>query len=300
MEKQDDHFVEFAKEIEADIIKLCNLRQMDTSITKEAFQEQYLVNIEQREHIENKYNLDIRTKIYEYMMKHSYWKRRLDGIAFMDVFDECIRKYKPQGKFFLSLFINQYSLRTQDQKSYLAENKKMTSEDYIDSRDSVFKNAEQLEINTDDDGDDTYKVSQVDKKDFKEYKENDAVKNNDIMLTLYKIAYNKISEKDLSYLRCFFMINGLCEDLPADELDDEYLDKKLYIEQQALTDHYLAEYRNAKSESSKNIQQKAFLKAKYTEAIVKKYGLKPDTIRKKFKSIQNVLTEIGAQFKLNK
>ena len=80
----------------------------------------------------------------------------------------------------------------------------------------------------------------------------------------------------------------------------EWMVQKLYIEQQALTDHYLAEYRKAKSESSKNIQQKAFLKAKYTEAIVKKYGLKPDTIRKKFKSIQNVLTEIGAQFKLNK
>ena len=287
MENLDAQYKRRAQEIENDIIKLCNLRQMATSISKEEFQEQYSVDIKQREHIEHKYNLDVRTKIYEFLMNHPKWKNRLDSIKFMDVFDECIKKYQPQGSYFLSLFINQYSLRMQDVK------KGTYVEKYIDEKDSVFNHAESINIDTNNDEEATNKISPLDKKSQQDYYNDTIAKDNGIIFELYKTTINKLNKKDIPYLRCYFTVTALSNGLLFEDLGGDYLDQDLYIEQQGLTSNYLKEYEQKKAASGKNIQKRAFLKDKYTSAIVKKYGLQPDTIRKKFKIIQKLLTEIG-------
>ena len=296
MENLDVQYKQRAQEIENDIIKLCNLRQMATSVSKEEFQEQYSVDIKQREHIEHKYNLDVRTKIYEFLMNHPKWKNRLDGIKVMDVFDECLRKYTPQGSFFLSLFMSQYSLRMRDVK------KGTDADNYIDDKDSFFgpdKNTVRFDIEINNNEKASKEVSTVDKYVANEYsRTQNAIAASEYIEASYAKAYAKMGKKDLPYLRYYFTVNALSIDFPVDLLTNDYLDRDFFTEQLEQKKIIIQEYERERIATGKNLQKIAFLKKKYTAAIAKKYNLKSDTIRKKFNEIHNILTEIGAQFNI--
>ena len=58
---------------------------------------------------------------------------------------------------------------------------------------------------------------------------------------------------------------------------------------------YLAEYDRERRATGKIIQEKAWLKQKYMQAMAERLGVKPDTLRKKQKKIQALLTEILCQ-----
>lgn len=284
MSKLDEQFEYKAQEIEKDIIKLCNLRQIDKSISKEAFQKQYSVDIKQREHIEHKYNLDVRTKIYEFLMNHPKWKNRLDGIKVMDVFDECLKKYKPQGSYFLSLFMSQYSLRMQDTRN----------DSYIDEKDSVFNYADSINIDTNGDEKVSKRKSSIDEQSKQNF-------FND-MLSDYSYLYetvNKELSQDLRpYLKYFVTVNALLTGYSDDSIDDSYIDREFFFAQSTLTDKYMQEYEQ-ETALGKNKQIKAFLKGRYFAAVADIFDLSPDYTRKIFKKIQNEITRIGMQLHLS-
>ena len=222
------------------------------------------------------------------MMKHPTWKRRLDGISFMDVFDECIRKYKPQGKYFLSLFFNQYSLRIQDKKRYLAENKNMTAEDYIDSRDSVFENAESINIDTNDDEKRSKRKSPLDEQSKRNF-------FNDMLLDygyLYQKLSGKLSSGIVPYLKYYITVKALLARYPAENVSDDYMDKEFFLAQASMTDKYMQEYERERALGN-NKQEEAFLRGKYTAAVADIFGLSTDYMRKILKKTQDEITQIG-------
>lgn len=298
MSKVDEQYTIFAQEIEQDVLALCKERQSDSSISKNEFHKKY------KDHIEKKLGLDIRAKIYEYISKHPTWKNRLDSLKFMDVLDECLRQYQPQGKFFLSMFLNRYQLRMQD--TPIGDINAVSTEkyqsrmqnSYIDEKDSVFNNADSIDVVTRNDEESTNAISPLDKKSFKDSTEDDIAKDSNGICILYQEALIRLNANDAKYLRYFFTLNALASNLEKSETNFEYLDKEIFLEQSNLTQEYLREYQHAKSASAKNIQENAFLKAKYTAAIAEKLDIKPDTMRKKFKQIQNILTDIGSKLHL--
>lgn len=279
MPKTDEQYIVFAQELEKDILKLCEKRQSDASVNKRDFHQKY------NNHLEKKYWLDIRAKIYEFMSKHPSWKNRLDGLKFMDVLDECLRQYQPQGKFFLNFFLNRYQLRMQD----------TPKASYIDEKDSVFNNADSIDIATNSDENSNNKISSLDKKSVQEYKTNEIANDMDAGWILYQKALTILSAGDLKYLKYFFTLNALSSDQPKEKADCEYLVKEIFLEQLELTPKYLQEYQQAKASSPKKIQENSFVNAKYMTAIAAASGIKQDTLRKKFNLMQKIVTEIGTQ-----
>ena len=300
MPKTDEQYTIFAQDIENNILKLCQSRQSDTSVDKNEFHQKY------KAHVKQKCELDIRARIYDYMSNHPSWRNRLDGLKFMNVLDECLRQYQPQGKFFLNFFLNRYQLRMQDtlhgDSNAASRNSYQTTmpDSYIDQKDSLFPNAESIDINTNNDEESTNKISSLDKQSVQDYKEAEIDKETDTVWLLYQKASSILSAKDLNCLRYFFTLTALSSDQPQSKADCEYLDKDIFLKQLERTPQYLQDYEQEKAASGKNIQKNAFLKAKYMTAIAEASDMKQDTLRKKFKMLQNALTEIGTQLHMAK
>lgn len=278
MANLDDQYRSKAQEIENKINIFCQLRQEDKSIALEVFHKNHL------DHGQQKAWSDLLSLIGEYLFTLPQWKHRIDGKAFIDVFDECLKKYKPQGKFFLNFFINRYSLRMSGTKN----------DKDIDEEKSIFKKAESIDVNVKNDEKSTTKLSGIDRKSVNEYEASKVATDIEDIVAMYKEADNLLGNDYLPYLRYFFTFAALSEDLYINE-DIKYLFVDVYDEQMKLRQKYLQEYKAEKENSNINIQEKAFLRAKYCAAIADKIGLKPDTIRrhKKLKATQKVLADIA-------
>ncbi len=278
MANMDDLYRSKAQEIENKINIFCKLRQANKSIALEEFHKNHL------DHGLQKDWSGLLSLIGEYLFTLPQWQHRIDSKVFIDVFDECLKIYEPQGKFFLNLFINRYSLRMRGTKN----------DKDIDKEKSLFKKAESIDVDVNNDEKSTKKLSGIDRKSVSEYEASKVATDIEDILVMYKEADKILGDDYLPYLRYFFTFAVLLEDLRIDE-DIKYLFRDVYNEQMPLRQKYLQEYKIEKEKGDKNIQEKAFWKSKYGAAIADKIGLKPDTIRrnKKLKATQKVLADIA-------
>ena len=282
MSKVDDQYTTIAKEIEALVLPLCKYRQENLSVPFEEFHKSHLSRSQL------KLRLDIMSRIEEYLFVNtkSTLKHKVDGIEFIKVFDECLRQYKSQGKFFLNLFIILYSLRTSNLKDEYS----------VDDNNTIFKKATSYdEPAYDKDKNPEKKVSIVEKQLFNDFQKN---KQTASVFDLYEEVTKFLPSSDLPYFQLFMSMIVLVEEFDINESTIEQIDYDFYQQQKEMTPQYLEEYEIAKSASKQMLQEKAFLKGKYRAAMAEKLGLKQDTMRKKMKYIQIIITRIGAQLHL--
>ncbi len=297
MEKRDVQYANLAQKIESLIIPICRCRQENNEIPSDDFFKNYL------NHDLNKQRLEAITLIYEYMNKSHYWKQRMDNIEFINVFNNCLLKYEDIGKSFLNFFIKGYRTRTQDANKYIMADK---NKNYVDEKASLFanKNIESDDVPIYDEAANSNNNLYL--------SDGQVVKNKQIKDNLFTIhnvydyALKKLNKEELNYLRYYItsqllvlysdVQNSFAVIEQAEWGDDitilfskritdkklfPFIDLEFFYEEKEKTDLYLREFQQKKASSGKNMQEKAFLKERYRDAIAKKIGMKSNRMRTK-------------------
>ena len=306
MENQDIKHKELAEKIESLILSVCKCRQENSEVPQGNFHRKCL----NREL--SKKRMDSIGYIYEYLQKHSYWKYSIDNEQFMTVFDECLKKYQPQGKSFLNFFIKRYSLRMQSAKGYVKSHK-----DYVDEKDGIYNDSQVESYNDatyDKDDNPNKSMSHLDKKVEKNYQEKEQSSG---ISTIYECAVRMLGKDDLAYFRYYITAQLLLiyaandrqissvdqanwgDDIAilfSEKITDEklfpFIDLDFFYEQRDLTPGYLEELQQAKDETGKKLQVKAYLKEKYNEKIASRLGMESTRMRTKEKKRLDFISEM--------
>lgn len=277
MSKLGANYVKKAQEIENVILPLCQFRQKDTSISWEEF-------IKTLDHDHKKVWNTVITEICDYIFRKGFDETigdaEFNGEIFIKTFDYCLNTYKPQGKYFLNQFTKWYSKRLR------ASDDSIFHDGNVSSGDEPIYN---------EDGNPNNNTNKFSRYVF------DTYQNQKTQSTLYDLCFEatkKIDKGESVYLRLFLTMIFLLDDSSLDSSYNKFIDIDFYNEQRKLTKQYLDEYNRVKESTHENIQEKAFLKTKYRIAMSEKLGLQEDTLRKKLKKIQKLMTQIGTELGL--
>lgn len=263
-----------AQEIEKIVLPLCQLRQKDTSLEWEDF-------IKSLNHEQKKVWNTVITEICDYIFRKEFDETigdtEFNGEIFIKTSDYCLKTYKPQGKYFLNQFTKWYTKRLHaSDDSIYADSKVSSGDEPIYNKDSSPNN----------------NINKFSKHVFDNYQ------NKKTQSTLYDLCFEatkKVDKGESVYLRMFLTMIFLLDDSSLDSSYNKFIDIDFYNEQRKLTEHYLDEYNRVKDITQENLQEKAFLKTKYRIAMSEKIGLQEDTLRKRLKKIQKLMTQIGVE-----